>query len=97
MQFSIKRIDEAILFFLRNYHNCNKMMMRFARGVQQIGKLCVHPYRHPVYLALYAMKHKIRFFPVESHIVFYVVKEEQKTVGIWRFLHEHQSVTDADS
>ena len=59
---------------------------------EQIGKLCIYPYRHPVYPALYAMKHEIRFFPVNHYPVFYVVKEEQKTVEIWRFLHQRQNV-----
>ena len=59
---------------------------------EQIGKLCIYPYRHPVYPAICAMKHEIRFFPVKNYLVFYVVKEEQKTVEIWRFLHQRQNV-----
>lgn len=58
---------------------------------EQVGELCVHPYRYPVYPALYAMKHEIRFFPVKNYLLFYVVKEEQKTVEIWRFLHQRQN------
>ena len=57
---------------------------------EEIGKLSVHPYRHPVYHALYTVKHEIRFFPVKSYLVFYVVEEEQKMVEIWRFLHQRQ-------
>ena len=60
---------------------------------EQVGELCVHPYRYPVYPALYAMKHEIRFFPVKNYLLFYVVKEEQKTVEIWRFLHQRQNVS----
>ena len=59
---------------------------------EQVGKLCSHPYRHPVYPTLYAMKHEIRFFPVKNYLIFYVVKEELKTVEIWRFLHQRQNV-----
>ena len=58
---------------------------------EQIGKLCDHPYLHPVYPASYAMKHEIRFFPVKNYLVFYVVQEEQRTVEIWRFLHQRQN------
>ena len=57
----------------------------------QVTKLSEFPYRHPVYPTLYAMKHDIRYFPVKNYIVFYVVKEEQKTVEIWRFLHQLQN------
>ena len=58
---------------------------------EQTGKLSIHPYRFPVYPALYSKKHEIRFFPVKNYLVFYVVKEEQKTVEIWRFLHQRQN------
>ena len=57
----------------------------------QVTKLSEFPYRHSVYPTLYAMKHDIRYFPVKNYIVFYVVKEEQKTVEIWRFLHQLQN------
>ena len=50
------------------------------------------PYRHTVYPTLYAMKHEIRFIPIKGYLLFYVVKEEEKTVEIWRFLHQRQSV-----
>ncbi len=59
---------------------------------EEISQLGMHPYRHPVYPAMYAMKHEIRFFPVKNYLIFYVVKEEQKTVEIWRFLHQRQNV-----
>ena len=59
---------------------------------EQVGKLCGHPYRHPVYPILYAMKHKIRFFPVKNYLIFYVVKEELKIVEIWRFQQQRQNV-----
>ncbi len=59
---------------------------------EQVGKLCSHPYRHPVYPTLYAMKHEIRFFPVKNYLIFYVVKEELQAVEIWRFLHQRQNV-----
>lgn len=59
---------------------------------EQIAELCIHPYRHPIYHSLYAMKHEIRFFPVKGYLVFYVVKEERTTVEIWRFLHQRQNM-----
>lgn len=58
----------------------------------QIAALRDYPYRHPVYPALFAMKREIRFFPVKNYNVFYVVRERDKTVEIWRFLHQRQNV-----
>lgn len=59
---------------------------------EQVGKLCTNPYLHPVYPTLFAMRHEIRFFPIKNYLIFYVVKEELKTVEIWRFLHQRQNV-----
>ena len=61
---------------------------------EEISRLCEHPYRHPVYAASYAMRQEIRYFPVRNYLVFYVVKEEQKTVEIWRFLHQRRNVRE---
>ncbi len=49
------------------------------------------PYRYAVYHSLYAMKHEIRFIPIKGYMLFYVVREEEKTVEVWRFLHQRQN------
>ena len=46
------------------------------------------PYRHALYPLLFAMKREIRFVPVRNYNLFYVVNEDQKTVEIWRFIHQ---------
>ena len=58
----------------------------------QISKLSEYPYRHRIYPLVFAMKHEIRFLPVKNYSVFYVIREEEKTVEIWRFLHQRQRV-----
>ena len=58
----------------------------------QVSKLSEYPYRHRIYPLMFAMKHEIRFFPVKNYSVFYVIREEEKTVEIWRFLHQRQRV-----
>ena len=59
-----------------------------------VQKLKEMPYRFPIYHAVYAMKHEIRFFPVKNYHVFYVVNEESKTVEIWRILHRLQKASE---
>lgn len=49
------------------------------------------PYRHALYPLLFAMKREIRFVPVRNYNLFYVVNEEQKTVEIWRFIHQFRA------
>ena len=58
------------------------------RAVQRLREM---PYRFPIYHTLYAMKHELRFFPVKNYNVYYVVREEEKTVEIWRVLHRLQN------
>lgn len=48
-------------------------------------------YRHALYPLLFAMKREIRFVPVRNYNLFYVVNEEQKTVEIWRFIHQFRA------
>lgn len=57
---------------------------------EQVKSLREMPYRYAVYHTLYAMKHEIRFIPIKRYLLFYVVKEEEKAVEIWRFLHQRQ-------
>ena len=58
---------------------------------RQIAKLSELPYRYPIFYTPFAMKREIRCFPVKNYHVFYVIKEDQKTVEIWRFLHQRQN------
>lgn len=58
---------------------------------RQIEELSEYPYRHQIYCTPFAMRREIRFFPAKTYNVFYVVREDQKTVEIWRFLHQRQN------
>jgi toxin ParE1/3/4 len=58
---------------------------------RQVEGLSEYPYRHAIYYTPFAMKREIRFFPVNNYNVFYVVREDQKTVEIWRSLLQRQS------
>lgn len=58
---------------------------------EAVQKLQDMPYRHPIYHTLYAMKHEIRFFPVKNYNIFYIIREDTKTVEIWRVLHRLQN------
>ncbi len=87
-----KQLMDAVIYTAAELSAPDAAENLLAAVDEQIGKLSVHPYRFPVYPALYSMKHEFRFFPVKNYLVFYVVKEEQKTVEIWRFLHQRQNV-----
>ena len=87
-----KQLMDAVLCIATELSAANAAENLLEAVYEQISKLCMHPYRHPVYPALYAMKREIRCFPVKDYLVFYAVKEEQKKVEILRFLHQRQKV-----
>ena len=87
-----KQLMDAALYIATELSSPDAAENLLTEVDEQVGKLCSHPYRRPVYPTLYAMKHEIRFFPVKNYLIFYVVKEELKTVEIWRFLHQRQNV-----
>ena len=55
---------------------------------EAVRALSEMPYRHALYPLLFAMKREIRFVPVRNYNLFYVVNEDQKTVEIWRLIHQ---------
>ena len=87
-----KQLTDAVLYIADELSAPDAAVNLLNKADEQFNDLCIHPYRNPVYPAIFAMKHEIRFFPVNNYLVFYVVKEEQKTVEIWRFLHQRQNV-----
>ena len=86
-----QQIMEAVLYIADELSAPDAAEGLLTKVDEQIGSLCENPYRFPLYHTLYAMNHEIRFFPVKNYNVFYIVKEEQKTVEIWRFLHQRQN------
>ena len=87
-----QQLMDAALYFATELSDPDTAENLLSEMDEQVGKLCEHPYRYSVYPLLYAMKHEIRFFPVKKDLVFYIVKEKQKTVEIWRFLHQRQNI-----
>lgn len=55
---------------------------------EAVRALSEMPYRHALYPLLFAMKREIRFIPIKNYNLFYVVNEDQKTVEIWRLIHQ---------
>ena len=87
-----KQLTDAALYIATELSATDSAENLLTAMDELIGKLCNHPYRHPVYPTVYAMKHEIRYIPVKNYLVFYVVKEEQKTVEIWRSLHQRHNM-----
>ena len=85
-----RQIENAILYIARELNapdTAERLLQEINDQIKALGEM---PYRFPVYPTLYAMKREIRSIPVNGYIIFYIVREEQKTVEIWRFLHQRQ-------
>ena len=57
-----KQLTDAALYIAEELSAPDAAESLLAAVDEQIGGLRTHPYRHPVYPALYAMKNEIRFF-----------------------------------
>lgn len=85
-----KQLEDAVMYIAVDLCTPDAAMSLADEVDDAVRKLKEMPYRFPIYHTLYAMKHEIRFFPVKSNNVFYVINEEKKIVEIWRILHRLQ-------
>ena len=86
-----KQIRDAALYIAIELSNPDAADSLMDDVDERVKSLQETPYRYAIYPTLYAMKHEIRFVPVKRCLLFYVVKEQEKTVEIWRFLHQRQN------
>lgn len=85
-------LEEAVAYIaseLANVDAALELLDEIESAVQNLREM---PYRHALYASAYAMKNEIRYFPIKSYNVFYVVHEEQKTVEIRRVLYQRRNV-----
>ena len=85
-----QQLADAVLYIAQELSNPAAAESLLDEVEKQVGSLKEMPYRFSVYPALYAMKREIRSVPVKAYILFYTILEEEKTVEIWRFLHQRQ-------
>ena len=85
-----QQLTDAVLYIAQELSNPAAAESLLDEVEKQVGSLKEMPYRFSVYPALYAMKREIRSVSVKEYILFYTILEEEKTVEIWRFLHQRQ-------
>ena len=86
-----RQLRDAALYIATELNNPDAADRLMDDVDERVKSLQEMPYRYAIYPALYAMKHEIRFVPIKRYLLFYVVKEQEKTVEIWRFLHQLQN------
>ena len=85
-----QQLTDAVLYIAEELSNPAAAESLLDEVEKQVAVLRDMPYRFSVYPALHATKREIRAIPVKGYILFYTVREEEKTVEIWRFLHQRQ-------
>ena len=83
-----RQLEEAVAYIAENLcvpDAADDLLNAVDEAVRALSEM---PYRHALYLLLFAMKREIRFVPVRNYNLFYVVNEDQKTVEIWRLIHQ---------
>lgn len=87
---ALRQMEDAVAYIAADL-NAPEAALAMANEMDEAAqKLKELPHRFPIYPAMYAMKQEIRYFPVKNDLVFYVVREEGRTVEIWRVLHRLQ-------
>lgn len=83
-----RQLEEAVMYIAIDLSAPDAATALVDEVDEAARKLTEMPYRFPIYHTLYAMKHEVRFFTVKNYNIFYVIREEAKTVEIWRILHQ---------
>ena len=82
------QLEEAVAYIAENLcapDAADDLINAVDEAVRALSEM---PYRHALYPLLFAMKREIRFVPIRNYNLFYVVNEDQKTVEIWRLIHQ---------
>lgn len=86
-----RQLEAAVLYIAEEFGSPDAAGNLLDQVDEAATSLAEMPYRYPIYPTLYAMKNEIRFVPVMNYLLFFTVKEESKTVEVWRFLHQRQN------
>ena len=91
---SVERdMEEAEEYIAGNLHNLAAANRLHSEAYKAISSLEEMPRRHPLVSDKHLASLGFRFFPVRNYLVFYIVREENKTVVIERFLYSKRDWT----
>ena len=85
-----RQLEEAVLYIAEELCAPDAAAALLDAVDEAAKSLTEMPYRYAIYPTLYAVKREVRFIPVKSYNIHYVVDEENKTVEIWRVLHQRK-------
>ncbi len=87
-----KDLNGIISYILDNLYSPYAAMKLLDEIEKSIVSLKQFPYSHPLYHAIKPLKEEYRFFPVNNYAVFYIVREPEKKVEIYRVLYAKRDI-----
>jgi len=84
-------IAEAVRYIaieLRNLTAANNLLDDIEKAVESLNKM---PKRYPLVKDEFLASLGFRFMPVNNYLVFYIVRDEKKTVTVERVLHSRRN------
>ena len=85
-----RQLEEAVVYIAEELCSPDAAAALLDGVDEAVRSLMEMPYRYAIYPTLYTMKREVRFIPVKKYNVHYVVDEANKTVEIWRVLHQRK-------
>lgn len=85
-----RQLEEAVVYIAEELCAPDAAASLLDAIDEAVKSLAEMPYRYAIYPTLYAVKREVRFVPVKNYNIHYVVNEENKTVEIWRILHQRK-------
>lgn len=85
-----RQLEEAVVYIAEELCSPDAAASLLDAVDEAVKSLTEMPYRYAIYPTLYAVKREVRFIPVKNYNIHYVVNEENKTVEIWRVLHQRK-------
>ncbi len=85
-----RQLEEAVVYIAEELCAPDAAASLLDAIDEAVKSLTEMPYRYAIYPTLYAVKREVRFVPVKNYNIHYVVNEENKTVEIWRVLHQRK-------
>lgn len=85
-----RQLEEAVVYIAEELCAPDAAASMLDAIDEAVKSLTEMPYRYAIYPTLYAVKREVRFVPVKNYNIHYVVNEENKTVEIWRVLHQRK-------
>ena len=85
-----RQLEEAVVYIAEELCSPDAAASLLDAVDEAVRSLMEMPYRYAIYPTLYTMKREVRFIPVKNYNVHYVVDGANKTVEIWRVLHQRK-------